>query len=98
MQVYKLKHKPTGLYYKKHGFLSERGSTYHSALNALTHSHRPNAIDIRLAISYETKYEEYKTKMVELYGEGQKPYAWKGREWVVPKDDFEQEIVGTIWA
>ena len=97
MQIYKLKHKPTGLYYKKHGFIAEKGSTYHSPLNALTHSKRDANIDIRISTKDNDKRKRYEAIMTDLYGKGRE-YTWKAKEWTVPCDDFEKEIIGELFT
>ena len=97
-KLYRLKHKPTGLYLKNGGILTERGHVYTSGINTLNCDKNDTiSIEVRGSCKFVDKY---KAIMEELYP--RKPYTdhW-GRtitpsEYTIPKTDFEKEIVAEV--
>lgn len=95
-KLYRLKHKPTGLYYTPNNFgvLSERGKIYQSANNALTHAGPRRVFELHI-MSEKTK-EKY-LDVLETVGTlrrttlNGKPYI----EWhcTATVDDFEKEYL-----
>lgn len=80
MKVYKIKHKPTGLYYSPSpARLTRCGKLYQRAANMLSY-YTNELISVRIDYSYRKLFEGYETK----FG-GQVVY--------IPRTEFEIEYV-----
>ena len=97
MELYRLKHKKTGLYYTK-GSLSKRGKLYHSPNNFCTYLGKFYTAVLRVPCSGKL-YKEYKEIFDELdevknpVFVGNPPYRIEPITFTVKADDFEKEVV-----
>ena len=98
VKLYRLKHKPTGLYLKNGGILTERGHVYTSGINTLNCDKNDTiSIEVRGSCKFVDKYKAimeglYPRKpYMNRWGVMTSPYGYN-----VPKTDFEKEIVAEI--
>ena len=97
-KLYRLKHKPTGLYLKNGGKLTEKGHVYASGINTLN-CDKNDTIKISLHCSDKNR-DKYEAIMEGLYHH----YIYKSwaaetvstDEYSVPKTDFEKEIIAEV--
>lgn len=93
MNAYRLKHKPTGLYFKPNrgtGNLSEKGKLYVSRIPSMEWVDR-----ISLYVyPYKKNFSKVETLVVEFFGSPPaNSYSW----WVkTPRSDWEIETMGLI--
>lgn len=108
-KIYKLKHKPTGLYYVKSGYghLSDKGSIYTTGVNSLSGRERDK---LYLCITDQKLIKEH-LDVLQRVGKLEidndfKTWNWRKRthetitfyRWSITActSDFEKEIVGEI--
>jgi len=86
--MYRLKHKPTGLYYKPFIGLTNKGKVYQTKGNLLTYSRGENvsiSLDLTRKI-LKPHFDYFKLKRNNAY------YS----TYTLPKSDFEIEFINTL--
>lgn len=90
---YRIKHKPTGLYFKPIGSesnLSKNGKLYMTGTHGLSYDFKHNCPTIKIKIS-RTQYEKFKDKF-DCYSSG---YS-SGYYMNCKREDFEIEEINTV--
>lgn len=100
IKLYRLKHKPTGLYYAK-GTLSEKGKVYTSPGNYCTYlGHYDDILCVprnsKLAEKYPILSELDRTDPKKIAEHAERPWLAPSIQIKVTASDFEKEYIATV--